>query len=191
MMVWDVRRRELLGAGAVGAATAGFVGFSSAAASERWRAITLVEESGTPESVQFASAMTAGGRTARIIRVDRSLNGLLVELEESTGLVVGLTSDPAAMIAGQLLVERGARERLWWQHHYGEGRWRHRTGGARRLLESSTRAWPVAIAHEVRNAVDGKSRPASNTCVSGSCALAASSPGMLVSWAYEIEGTES
>jgi hypothetical protein len=190
MMTWNVRRREVLGAGALGAAAAGLGGLSGPA-SARNRHVTLIEESAVPESQLFASAFADAGMVARIIRIDRSLGGLLHELEEATGLIVGLTSDPAAMIASQLLVERGANPRLVWKHHYELGQWRHQTEGAPRLIESTALAWPAAVAHAVRDAIGGKSDRRSNTCNSGTCTLAPSSPGMLVSWAFEIGGRQS
>lgn len=190
MMTWNVRRREVLGAGALGAAAAGF-GSLPGPARARNRHVTLVEESAIPESRQFASTLANASTAARIIRIDRSLSGLLHELEDSAGLIVGLTSDPAAMIASQLLVERGASPRLVWRHHYASGRWHHQTEGAPRLLASATIAWPVAVAHEVRDAIDGKPGHHTNACNSGFCSLAPSSPGMLISWAFEIGGTRS
>lgn len=189
-MTWNVRRREVLGAGALGVATAGLVGLS-VSASGRNRLVSILEESAVPESRLFASAIADAGMAARTIRIDRSLGGLLYELEEFTGLIVGLTSDPAAMIARQLLVERGASPRLLWKHHYQSGQWRHQTEGAPHLIESATLAWPAAVAHAVCDAIGGKSERHSNTCNSGTCALARSSPGMLVSWAYEIGGRKS
>ncbi|WP_230206928.1 hypothetical protein [Novosphingobium sp. Gsoil 351] len=179
----------MLGAGALGAVAAGLNGLSGPA-SARNRLVTLVEESAIPESRQFVSAFAASGTTARIIRIDRSLGGLLHELEDTAGLIVGLTSDPVAMIASQLLVERGANPRLTWKHDYALGQWHHQTEGAPRLLKNATLAWPVAVAHEVRDAIGGKSERRPNTCDSGTCALAPSSPGMLVSWAYEIGGVQ-
>ena len=190
MMTWNVRRREVLGAGALGAAAAGLGGLSGPALARNTPA-TLIEESAVPESRMFASTFADVGLAARVIRIDRSLGGLLHELDEATGLIVGLTSDPAAMIASQLLVERGANPRLVWKHHYESGKWRHQTEGAPRLLESATLAWPAAVAHAVRDAIGGKSDRRSSTCNSGSCALALSSPGMLVSWAFEIGGRQS
>tara|TARA_R110002020_G_scaffold291182_5_gene506650 strand:+ start:1740 stop:2312 length:573 start_codon:yes stop_codon:yes gene_type:complete len=185
MMTWNVKRRELLGVGALGVAAAGLVGLPDSTSAQN-RSITLVEESAIPESKLFTSAFADAGVVSRIVRVDYSLSGLLYALQNSSGLIVGLTSDPAAMIAGQLLVERGANPRLVWKHHYRSGRWHHETESAPRLLENVALAWPVAIAHEVRDAIGGKSSHRSNRCYSDSCALAPSSPGMLVSWAYEI-----
>lgn len=190
MMTWNVKRREVLGAGALGAAAAGLGGLSGPA-SARNRFVTVIEESAVPESRQFASAFADFGTAARIIRIDRSLGGLLHELENTAGLVFGLTSDPAAMIASQLLVERGANPRMVWKHHYASGRWHHQTESAPRLLEIATHAWPVAVAHEAHDAIGGKPGHPSNTCYSGTCALAPNSPGMLVSWVYEIGGLQS
>lgn len=192
-MAWDVSRRVVLGAGALGATAAGLATALSGAASARNRRLTLVEETSVPESRQFAGAIAEAGWGESILRVDRTLNALLHALEQPTGLIVGLTSDPAAMIAGQLLGERGARERLVWQHHYVGGRWRHSVESAPRLLEAASLAWPVAVAHHFRDTIANnfganKAAGARGICDSNSCALAPSSPGMLVSWAYEIEG---
>lgn len=190
MMDWMIRRRQVLGVGALGTAALGLGNFVPLA-SRPDRAVTLLEESAVPESRQFASALVDSGFASKVTRIDRSLNGLLEELEAPAGMIIGLTSDPAAMIAGLLLSERGAYSRLLWQHHYADGRWQHRTGGAPRLLEAATRDWPIAVAHKVRDAVDGRSEQFASTCSSGGCSLPASSPGMLVSWVYELEGRRS
>lgn len=190
MMAWNLRRRDVLGAGALGTAT---IGLGALVQSEpgRSRTVTLVEESGVPESRQFASALIDSGFASEVIRIDQSLNGLLHELEATTGTIIGMTSDPVAMIAGQLLGERGALARQFWQHHFAGGRWRHRTEGSVRLIENTTHAWPVAVAHQLQSAIGNRSPQISNDCTSGSCALLASSPGMLVSWVYEFEGYQS
>lgn len=186
-MAWRFKRREFLGAGALGAAAAGFCtlpGSSPAFA----RQTTIVEESASPESRLFAATLADSGLAGRTIRLDRSLNVLLHELDDPVGLVMGLTSDPAAMIAGQLLVERGARPKLLWRHHYASGSWHHQTQGASGLLEGSAAAWPVAVAHRLCDTLGGRSAERANVCSSGACDLAAKSPGLLVSWAYEIGG---
>lgn len=190
MMAWKLGRRDVLGAGALGTAAVGLGSLARPGPGPN-RTITLVEESGVPESRQFASAMIDSGFAGEVIRIDRSLNGLLHELESTTGTIIGMTSDPAAMIAGQLLGERGAHARHFWQHHYTDGRWRHRTEGGARLIGSTTHAWPVAIAHQLQGAIGSRSPQVSNACTSGVCALLASSPGMLVSWVYEFDGDQS
>lgn len=190
MMAWIVRRRDVLGAGALGTAAVG-LGSLSQIASTPNRTVTLIEESGVPESRQFASALVDSGFAGKVIHIDRSLNGLLEELEMTSGTIIGLTSDPAAMIAGQLLGERGASPRHLWQHHYVSGRWRHQTEGVARLIETTTYTWPVAIAQQLQSAISGKSAEISTTCNSGICALLANSPGMLMSWAYEFKGHQS
>jgi hypothetical protein len=190
MMAWVVRRRDVLGAGALGTAVVG-LGSLPQLASTSNRTVTLVEESGVPESRQFASALVDSGFAGKVIHIDRSLNGLLEELETTSGIVIGLTSDPAAMIAGQLLGERGASPQHLWQHHYAGGRWRHQTEGAPRLIEATTYAWPVAIAQQLQSVISGKPAQVSTTCNSGICGLLASSPGMLVSWVFEFKGHQS
>lgn len=187
MMAWDIKRREFLGAGALGATVAGLCVLPGAA-SARARSVTVIEETASPESRIFAATLAESGVVDRTIRLDRSLNVLLHDLDDVDGLIVGLTSDPAAMIAGQVLVERGARPALQWRHHYTGGRWQHRTESAARLLEGAAAAWPVAVAHLVRDALGAPTEARLNTCKSGSCGIAASSPGLLASWVYEIGG---
>lgn len=187
MMAWDIKRREFLGAGALGATVAG-LGVLPGAASARARRVTVIEETASPESRMFAATLAESGVVGRTIRLDRSLNVLLHGLDDTDGLVVGLTSDPAAMIAGQVLVARGARPALLWRHHYTGGRWQHRTEGAAQLLQGAAAAWPVAVAHLVRDALGAPTEARLNTCQSGSCDIAASSPGLLASWVYEIGG---
>lgn len=190
MMAWKLTRRDVLGAGALGTAAVG-LGTLARSKPGGGRTVTLVEESGVPESRQFAAALIDSGFAGEVIRIDQSLNGLLHELEATTGTIIGMTSDPAAMIAGQLLGERGAHSRHFWQHHYTNGRWRHRIEGGARLIGNTTHAWPVAIAHQLQSAIGNRSPQVSNACTSGACALLASSPGMLVSWVYEFEGHQS
>ena len=190
MMAWDCKRRDFLGAGALGATVAG-LGVLPGTAAARARRMIVVEETSSPESRLFAATLAGSGLVGRTIRLDRSLNVLLHELDDADGLIVGLTSDPAAMIAGQLLVERGARSALQWRHHYEGGRWQHQTEGAARLLEGSAAAWPVAVAHLVSDVIGAKTESRLNSCKSGSCDIAASSPGLLASWVYEIRGDQS
>jgi hypothetical protein len=183
-MALNVSRRAVLGGGAVGLAAAG-ISFGVSTAGPPVRPVVVIEESAIPESRQFAEALVDSGHAARIIRVDRSLNSLLHELTDTNARFAGLTSDPAAMIAAQLLVERGGRPILQWRHHYASGRWTHQTAGTPPLLASARSGWPTALAHHVRDTIGspGSDRPV--LCQSGACALAASSPGMLVSWVIE------
>ena len=184
-MALNVSRRAVIGGGAAGLAAAGIsFGVSTAAASAR--PVVVIEESAIPESRQFAEALVNSGHAARVVRIDRSLNGLLHELADSEAHFAGLTSDPAAMIAAQLLVERGGRPLLQWKHHYASGRWTHRTDGTPPLLASARSGWPTALAHHVRDTIGGRGSDGPALCQSGGCALAASSPGMLVSWVIEV-----
>lgn len=185
-MALNVSRRAVIGGGAVGLAAAGIsFGVSTAAGSAR--PVVVIEEGAIPESRQFAEALVNSGAAGRIIRVDRSLNSLLDELTDPEARFAGLTSDPAAMIAAQLLVERGGRPLLQWRHHYASGRWMHQTAGTPPLLASARSGWPTALAHHVRDTIIGsRASDGPVLCQSGACALAASSPGMLVSWVIEV-----
>lgn len=184
-MAWNFSRRAVMGGGAVGLASAGMgLGVSTAAAP--MRKVVVIEESAIPESRQFAETLINAGDVARVIRIDRSLNGLLHELTDTSSSFAGLTSDPAAMIAAQLLVERGGRPLLTWKHHYASGRWTHQTAGASVLLQTAHNGWPTALAHRVRDAISSTGSDGLAICRSGSCALAGSSPGMLVSWVIEV-----
>lgn len=184
-MTWDVTRRAAMSGGAVGLAAAG-AGFAVSPASARAPATIIVEESAVPESRQFAEAFANAGHSARIVSVDRSLNGLLHELDASDCRFAGLTSDPAAMIAAQLLLERGGRPVLRWTHYYGGRGWTHTTAGAPSLLRQASNGWPTALAHHVRDMFDAPEGNAMYACRSRSCGLPASSPGMLVSWVIEV-----
>lgn len=183
-MTWNVSRRRVIGGGAVGLATVG-IGFGTPATAHA-RNVVVIEESAIPESRQFAETLIDSGDCARLVRIDRSLNGLLHELTDSSSRFAGLTSDPAAMIAAQLLVERGGRPLLQWKHHYASGRWTHQTAGAPALLGASRSGWPTALAHHVRNTLGSVNEDEPALCRSGACALAGSSPGMLVSWVIEV-----
>lgn len=184
-MAWDISRRTVLSGGAIGAAAAG-LGFGNGALAEQARKLIVVEETEVPESRQFASTFATRGHAAHIIRIDRSLNGLLHELDVTDGLLVGLTSDPVAMIAAQVLVGSGARPLLQWSHHYRRMRWEHRTDGAPELLARASTGWPTVLAHHMQDALGGGAKGGAPRCESGSCRLDGKSPGMLVSWAFEV-----
>lgn len=188
-MTWNVSRRGVIGGGAVGLAAAG-IGFA-APATALARNVVVIEESAIPESRQFAETLVDSGDCARLICIDRSLNGLLHELTDTSSRFTGLTSDPAAMIAAQLLLERGGRPLLQWTHHYASGRWAHQTAGAPALLESSRNGWPTALAHHLRSILGSVATDSPALCHSGACGLAGSSPGMLVSWVIEVGGRVS
>ncbi|HUD95344.1 MAG TPA: hypothetical protein VMR39_27555, partial [Sphingobium sp.] len=81
-MAWDIKRRELLGAGALGAAVAG-LGVLPGAAAARARRVTVIEESASPESRMCAATRAESGVVGRTIRLDRSLNVLLHELDDA------------------------------------------------------------------------------------------------------------
>lgn len=187
-MAWDISRRAVMGSGAAGLVAAG-VGIGGGASA--MRRTVVIEESSAPESRQFAEAIATADFSVRVIRVDRTLNGLLHELEDTGCLFAGLTSDPVAMIATQILAARGARPLLRWTHHYAGGRWRHQTEGAPSLLSKARFAWPTTIAHHLRDAIGGAGSGSADICNSGACALAGSSPGMLVSWVIEAGGQPS
>lgn len=184
-MTWDVTRRAAMSGGAVGLVAAG-AGLSGSPVSARVPATIIVEESAVPESRQFAEAFANTGHPARIVSVDRTLTGLLHELEASDCRFTGLTSDPAAMIAAQLLLERGGRPLLRWTHYYGGRGWTHTTAGAPSSLTQASYGWPTALAHYVQDMFDAPERHAMDACRSNSCRLPASSPGMLVSWVIEV-----
>lgn len=186
-MAWNASRRAVMGSGAIGLAAAG-IGLGTSEAKASNAKLIVVEESAIPESRQFAEAFVAAGHSARVIRIDRSLVGLLHELEETECRFAGLTSDPAAMIASQLLVERGGRPLLTSTHHYGSGRWTHQTANAPGLLRRASSGWPTALAHHVRDSLAGEEEGAATACRSGACGLPRSSPGMLVAWVIEMGG---
>lgn len=185
-MAWDVSRRTVMSGGAVGAAVAG-LGIGRSALAQRPRKIIVIEETHVPESRLFAETFTNLGRAAQVVRIDRSFNGLLHELEAVEGVLVGLTSDPAAMIAEQILVAGGARPLLQWTHQYRKLRWEHKTVGAPTLLARASVGWPSVLAYHMQDALVGDRQDAELRCQSGGhCGLDGKSPGMLVSWAFEV-----
>ncbi|MGX7927195.1 hypothetical protein ACWPMX_11570 [Tsuneonella sp. HG094] len=189
-MTVNVTRRTAMSGGAVGLAAAG-ASLRGTSASAYAPATIVVEESAVPESRQFAEAFVTAGHAARVIRIDRSLNGLLYRLEDFGCRFAGLTSDPAAMIAAQLLVERGGRPLLQWTHHYDGRAWSHITAGAPTLLRRANHGWPTALAHHVRDKLDFQESESMAKCRSGFCGLPASSPGTLVSWVIEMRENQS
>jgi len=180
-MTLDFTRRAVVGGGAVGLVVAGAT-FSVSPISARVPKMIILEESAIPESRQFARALVNAGHLVRVIPIDRSLNGLFHDMEGTDCCFVGLTSDPAAMIATQLLVERGGHPLLQWTHHYAARSWSHKTAGAPALLSRARSSWPTALAHHVRDNLVGPRRDELAACRSNACGLPDSSPGMLVSW---------
>ncbi|MDB5697598.1 MAG: hypothetical protein JWN69_402 [Alphaproteobacteria bacterium] len=191
MTALGFNRRDVLSAGA-GAAGVGVIGLAPFAGSAQAAAgqpqVRVVAEVGAPESRRFASAFAR----SKIIAVSPGLTELLDPLNVDVvagalaGTVVGLTSDPAAMIAEQLLVERGGRPLFRWVHRYEGGGWRHDVDAAVGALARSGGAWPVALAGIVADKLALASGNPPQTCFSGPCLLARRSPGLLVSWAYEM-----
>jgi hypothetical protein len=185
-MIRYVRRREVLKAGAVLATAAGF-GVMSKPSFALPLSLTVVEEVGVPESRRFAAKLKETGYVARTICVDRSLTALLCELDDCRGLVVGLSSDPVAMIAGQLLIERGARSHLQWRHRqHADGHWHHQLHTTTPSVRNQPGSWPQGVAQRLLDALSAEAGQIENSCEAHGCTLARSSPGMLVSWAHEI-----
>ena len=190
MTALSFNRRDVLsaGAGAAGASVIGLGSFAgSAQAAAGHRQIRVVAEAGAPESRRFASAF--GG--SQIIAVSPNLTELLDALNGDaggrlSGTIAGLTSDPAAMIAEQLLLERGGRPLFRWVHRYESGGWRHDVGAAPGALAKAGAAWPVTLAGVVGEALTVRTDQALQSCFSGPCLLARRSPGLLVSWAFEM-----
>lgn len=175
-------RRQALGAGA------GLAAFSLLWRPGGYRPspLLVVEQSPVRESRHFTATLVGRGRVFQTLAIGHGMDELLHNLEGRQGLVAGLTSDPAAMIAAQLLVEAGARQLLWWRHFYERGGWWHSAQGKGQLLAQSRDAWPAAVAHQLADMIDGRNEARAEPCRSGACGLPASSPGMLVSWAYEM-----
>lgn len=185
-MTWEISRRAAMFGTAAGLVGAGIT-IRSTSVKARTPKLVIIEESSIPESRQFCEALMEGDHHAEIVRIDRSLNGLLDQLSDSSACFVGLTSDPAAMIASQLLLERGGQPHLEGKHLYTQGRWMHHTNGTSSLLERASNGWPTALAFHIRDLMDGSINDHTAECRSGACNLAASSPGALVSWAIEVE----
>lgn len=174
-------RREVFGvfgAGALGALGLGpLVGGARAEAAPR---LTVVAETGAPESRRFATALAS----AELLAVSPAMTELLGGIGAGADAVVGLTSDPTAMVARQLLLERRARPIFRWVHRYESGEWHHDIDAAAGPLSGSGSGWPAALAAIVgrRLGAAGSDRV---SCASGPCPLARRSSGLLVSWAFE------
>lgn len=178
-------RRDVLGAGAAGA---GVVGLGPLAASASATAVEapaswVVAEIVAPESRRFATAF--GG--ARLMPVSSAMGELFDGLSGALPeVVVGLTSDPVAMVAEQLLAERGARGIFRWVHRYQNGGWHHQIDAAPAALAGSGATWPAALARLVAARLGADAAPGQAlSCGSGACVLARRSPGLLVSWAFQ------
>ena len=184
-MAWNVSRRSVMRGSALGAAVAG-LGIGHCVSAKTMRKIIVVEETDVSESRVFADTLVNSGCVTQVVRIDRSLNALLQGLEATDGLLVGLTSDPAALIAEQILVRSGARPLLNWTHQYRDMRWEHLTQGAPELLAQASVGWPTVLAHQMQDALVGDRQESALKCASRRCGLDVKSPGMLVSWAFEV-----
>lgn len=186
-------RRQILGAGAAGAGVigasvigAGAIGFApgiAAAASlgTEGRSTSVIAEAAAPESRRFAAAFVG----ADLLSVGSTMIELLGEFAADAQVVIGLTSDPVAMIAGQRLVERGGRRLFQWNHRFEDGGWLHQLDGPADGLAGSGAKWPVALASIVAGRLTTSSAEL-RSCASGECLLARRSPGLLVSFAFDM-----
>lgn len=181
-------RRQILGAGAagagvIGAATIGLApGIASAAPLAReGLGARVIAEAAAPESRRFAAAFAG----AELLSVSPAMVELLGEFANDARLVVGLTSDPVAMIAEQRLAERGGGRLFHWTHRYQDGGWQHRIDQVADGLAGSGARWPVALAALVAERLTMVAAEP-RTCASGECLLARRSPGLLVSFAFDM-----
>lgn len=186
----NAKRRQVLAGSVLGMGAVGIGGVSMIGL-KRGAALTLVQELSVPESAKFAAALERTERIEAIVHVGSTLNELLQDFHPRQGVVLGLTSDPVAMIAGQLLSEAGGRQVAEGRHSYLSGRWQHQINGASRLLRKSSIGWPASVAMQMLDAVSQRTTKTASNCLSGPCVLAKESPGMLVSWAYELGGNQS
>lgn len=173
-------RREVLSAVALGVGAIGLgplVGRAGATAAHR---LTLVAEAGAPESRRFAAALGSG----ELLAVSPAMTELLGAIGAGADAVIGLTSDPAAMVAQQLLLECGSRPIFRWLHRYEAGAWHHEVDCAAGPLHGAGADWPAAVAAMVRERL-GVTGTGPASCASGACRLARRSPGLLVTWAFE------
>lgn len=181
-------RRELLGAGVFCAGLVGASRFRSGSAADE-EAVLVVSQPRVEESERFAASLISSSQKSLALDVGSGLDELLGDWPRGARVIAGLTSDPAAMIAAQLLIESGAEPLLRWEHSYEAGRWTHRIGAAPGLGALPQYTWPAVVAQKVRDELDGhKSSPRRAACISGECALASNSPGLLVTWAFRLAG---
>ncbi len=183
MTFQECNRRALLKASVVAGAVIGLPLLSrrSREPVDR-RRLLVVAEATLPESARFAAAF---GDTQRLA-VGTGMTEVLDAFDPSSiGVVLGLTSDPIAMIAEQIAVEHGGQSILRWVHRYNSGIWRHEVDTAPLLLSRSGALWPLASAELV------KGRLAEPTvagdiisCCSGPATLGPHSSAFVVSWAF-------
>lgn len=186
-MMNELNRRDLLGAGLVTAGLAGVAGLGSVPA--RGEPVRVVRQQGIPESIRFSDALASEVPTASALEVGPGLDELFGYRPSGKGVIAGLTSDPVAMIAGQLLIEAGATPILRWDHSYGAGRWTHRIAGQPGFAGVSQFTWPAVAAMRLRDELAGRAAgPRESVCASEICGLSARSPGFLVTWAFRLDG---
>jgi hypothetical protein len=185
-----VGRRSVLGGCVAGA---GIAALGSTAAAQPLSAADsgvarVCAELAGPESKAFAMAF--GGHS--VFGIEPTMNNLLTELGAApSGLFAGLTSDPVAMVAEQLLVAAGGHPLWRWVHRYEAGAWQHRIdfGGSDAdlgALRSAGNNWPQQVARLARARLQGTVAGAEIECCSGPAPLPARSPGLLVSWAIDV-----
>jgi hypothetical protein len=186
-MTTGLKRRELLGVGLVTAGLAGVAGLR--AGQGRNEPIWVVRQPDVPESIRFSDALAAEASTAGSLEVGPGLDELFENWPGGEGVVAGLTSDPVAMIARQLLVEAGATPVLRWDHSFAAGRWTHRISGRSGLAGVSQLTWPAVAAMRLSDEIVGRAAgPLDSGCASDLCGLSARSPGFLVTWAFRLKG---
>lgn len=189
----DLDRRSMLGGiavGTLGLACIAQAGLDPSAAASRALSpdkYKVLVETSSPESRKFAAALAGAQLTA----VDPTLTDLLQTLaDQGPGRVIGLTSDPVAMIGQQLLGERGGRLLFRWVHSYARGQWWHAMDEPASLLAGTGTNWPVTLAQHVEARIGGVfNAVGADQCSSGSCRLHRSSPGLLVCWAIDMSET--
>lgn len=134
-----------------------------------------------PEGRAFAEAVAAGHPVG--------VGPAMTELFDLAGhngpdLILGLTSDPVAMIASQMLAEAGAGLVFRWRHHFRNGGWHHDTDLSAATLGHAGPCWPAALASLAGDRISGTAGPL-ESCRSPGGTLGGNSRPLLVSWAFK------
>lgn len=179
-----MKRREFLKLGAACSAVSLFPVHGFAAP---YRAATVLVERGRPESEAFAAALPARD----VVYIGSGLSEIVSYLSsEKPALLIGLTTDPAAMIVEQLMREQGAKRLYQGLHRYHHNAVMHEmTGSTAALLrtipvvQAGGGIWAAELGRQM-SAIPLSGEACNRRCVTTRVSLPRKGPGYFVSWAW-------
>lgn len=178
-----MKRREFLKLSAACSAVSLFPANGFAAP---YRTATVLVEKGQPESAAFAAALSARD----VIEVDGLSDIVSYLSSETPALLIGLTTDPAAMIVEQLMREQRAKRIYQGQHRYQRRAVSHEmTASTAALLrtlpalQAGGGMWAAELGQRL-SAIPLSGEVCHRRCVTTRAALPRKGLGYFVSWAW-------